>query len=197
MIAEPQPDVRNQILRCATRLFAERGYGSTSVRDIVEAAGVTKPALYYYFQSKEALFVAIVRFHLGELRALVSSAVEGPGPLRERLGRFVTAYVDGAMQNRDAVRLLLSLRQPHGAACEHASLDMMTLHLQHIEPLVALIQEGQSAGELRSDLVPLEAVLSLVGMVNLQVLAGMHGLEPSPQSIDRLIDLFFFGAAAR
>ena len=39
----------------AAKLFAERGYDATSVREIVEAAGVAKPTLYYYFRSKEGL----------------------------------------------------------------------------------------------------------------------------------------------
>ena len=192
-----EADVRTQILRCATRLFAERADGSTSVRDIVEAAGVTKPTMYYWFKSKEALFVAIVRHHLEALRALVEQAVATPGSVRERLQRFVEAYVRGAMEDRDAVRLLLSLRQPHGGSCEHPDLDMMTLHLQHIRPLVHLIEEAQASGELRNDLVPLEAVLALIGMVNLQVLAAMHGLEPTSESLSRLLDLFYFGAASR
>ena len=43
------------IARVAARLFASRGFDATSVREIVEGAGVAKPTLYYYFQSKEGL----------------------------------------------------------------------------------------------------------------------------------------------
>ncbi len=46
---------KKAILRVAARLFATRGFEATSVREIVEAAGVTKPTLYYYFGSKEGL----------------------------------------------------------------------------------------------------------------------------------------------
>ena len=42
--------VARHIARAAARLFAERGYDATSVREIVEAAGVAKPTLYYYFR---------------------------------------------------------------------------------------------------------------------------------------------------
>ena len=47
--------VPQRLLAVATRLFAERGYDRTSVQEIVEAAGVTKGALYHYFGSKEDL----------------------------------------------------------------------------------------------------------------------------------------------
>jgi AcrR family transcriptional regulator len=47
--------VARQIARTAAKLFASRGYDATSIREIVEAAGVAKPTLYYYFGSKEGL----------------------------------------------------------------------------------------------------------------------------------------------
>ena len=50
--------IANKLLEAAVRLFAHKGYRATSTREIVEAAGVTKPMLYYYFQSKEGLLAA-------------------------------------------------------------------------------------------------------------------------------------------
>ena len=50
--------IANKLLEAAVRLFAHKGYPATSTREIVEAAGVTKPMLYYYFQSKEGLLAA-------------------------------------------------------------------------------------------------------------------------------------------
>ncbi len=52
--------VARHIARTAARLFAERGYDATSVREIVEAAGVAKPTMYYYFRSKEGLAQALL-----------------------------------------------------------------------------------------------------------------------------------------
>ena len=48
------------IARVAARLFATQGYDATSVREIVEGAGVAKPTLYYYYRSKEGLAKALV-----------------------------------------------------------------------------------------------------------------------------------------
>lgn len=55
------------IARAAARLFAERGYDATSVREIVEAAGVAKPTMYYYFRSKEGLAQALLTVPLTNL----------------------------------------------------------------------------------------------------------------------------------
>ncbi len=49
--------VRQRLLRAASDLFAQKGYAATTVREIVAAVGVTKPVLYYYFGSKEGLYL--------------------------------------------------------------------------------------------------------------------------------------------
>ena len=53
---------RERLLETASHLFAEKGYASTSVREIVARAGVSKPVLYYYFQSKEGLYYALLKW---------------------------------------------------------------------------------------------------------------------------------------
>ena len=68
MTTDPEPevavktpgDMARHIARVAARLFASQGYDATSVRTIVEAAGVTKPTLYYHFGSKEGLAQALL-----------------------------------------------------------------------------------------------------------------------------------------
>ena len=57
---EGSSPVARHIAQAAARLFAARGYDATSVREIVEAAGVTKPTLYYHFGSKEGLAQTLV-----------------------------------------------------------------------------------------------------------------------------------------
>ena len=55
------PQRREQLMEVATRLFADRGYDSTTTAAIADAAGVTEPILYRHFKSKQDLFIAIVR----------------------------------------------------------------------------------------------------------------------------------------
>lgn len=67
-----RPSTREQIPVVALKLFAERGYEATSMREIAEQLNMTKAALYYHFDSKED----IVRAILGESVAQVASLVE-------------------------------------------------------------------------------------------------------------------------
>ena len=51
---------REQVLNVALAVFAQRGYHTTSMNDIADAAGVTKPVLYQHFDSKRALYIAVL-----------------------------------------------------------------------------------------------------------------------------------------
>jgi AcrR family transcriptional regulator len=74
---------RRQILDVAAGLFAERGYHPTSVADIVEALGVGKGVFYWYFESKEDLFLEILAESSQDLRRRQQSAIgDEPDPLR-------------------------------------------------------------------------------------------------------------------
>ena len=74
---------RRQILDESARLFAERGYHPTSVADIVESLGVGKGVFYWYFESKEDLFLEILASSSQDLRRLQQAAIgDEPDPLR-------------------------------------------------------------------------------------------------------------------
>jgi AcrR family transcriptional regulator len=74
---------RDQLVRRAARLFAERGYHATSVADIVTSLGVGKGVFYWYFASKEELFAEILRASQLELRRRQQAAIaDEPDPIR-------------------------------------------------------------------------------------------------------------------
>jgi len=54
---------RENLLDQALTLFSERGYSATSIRDIIQAAGVTQPTLYYHFMDKRSLFEELIKRH--------------------------------------------------------------------------------------------------------------------------------------
>jgi AcrR family transcriptional regulator len=88
----PAAERRQQLVDTALTLFAERGMHGTSMDDIAEAAGVTKPVLYQHFRSKRALFLELlddVGKHL--LRAITESTAVAESP-RQQVEAGLTAY---------------------------------------------------------------------------------------------------------
>src|SRR5512136_1659625 len=77
--------VRQRLLSCATQLFTRKGYTATTVREIVEAAGVTKPVLYYYFQNKEGIYLELIREAFAQFDALLDASHSQGGSALERL----------------------------------------------------------------------------------------------------------------
>ena len=101
--------VAAHIARSAARLFAERGYDATPVRAIVEAAGVTKPTLYYHFGSKEGLAQALLSAPLARLNAELRSILEGPGAAVAKLEAMAEAHFTFVRVDPDRARLLFAI----------------------------------------------------------------------------------------
>lgn len=92
---------RDQLLTCATRLFAERGYHPTSVSDIVDELGVGKGVFYWYFKSKDQLFIEILRHGASSMREAQRLAAEGhPEPI-DRIAAGIRATVAWSHEHRD------------------------------------------------------------------------------------------------
>jgi len=80
----PEPNTRERILEVASRLFAERGYKGTSVRDIAAELGIANPSLYYHFKSKSDLLVELLKEPLRRVEIAVAEAEELSGDARTR-----------------------------------------------------------------------------------------------------------------
>jgi AcrR family transcriptional regulator len=103
------------LARVAARLFAERGYDATSVREIVEAAGVKKPTLYYHFGSKEGLAQALLTRPLTALVEQLQAIVTAGGEPVEVLARVFEAHFAFFREEPDRARFYFALAfGPHG-----------------------------------------------------------------------------------
>jgi AcrR family transcriptional regulator len=108
--------VARHIARVAAKLFAQRGYDATSVREIVEAAGVAKPTLYYYFRSKEGLAQALLTVPLSNLVATLRQIVAAVGDPVRCLEEVIDAQYSFCRDDPDRGRFIYALLfGPHGA----------------------------------------------------------------------------------
>lgn len=102
----PAAERRRQLLDTARSLFAERGFHTTSMNDIAEAAGVTKPVLYQHFTSKRDLYRAVVTDVGGRLEETIAKAAAGaPGP-REQVEAGMVAYFRFVADEQEAFEVL-------------------------------------------------------------------------------------------
>jgi AcrR family transcriptional regulator len=97
---------RRQLLDVAVDVFAERGFHGTSMDEVAEAAGVTKPVLYQHFDSKRELFVELLDDVGSHLVQAVTAAVGGATGPRQRVEAGFEAYFDFVTQQTNAFRIL-------------------------------------------------------------------------------------------
>ncbi len=145
----PLPDnvVRERLLKAATKLFARKGYAATSTREIVAAGRVTKPVLYYYFGSKEGIYLELVRKAFREFEDVVERSVAGPGSIEEKLLRLCEHVFDLASTEIEVVRLVYAFYYgpPQGAPF----FDFDAVQQKLFEVIEGLVIEGMQKKELR------------------------------------------------
>jgi len=97
---------RQQLFAVALRLFAERGFRATTMEDIAEAAGVTKPLVYQHFSSKRGLYLELVDSVAKDLVAEIEKATATAGGPRREVELGFAAYFHMVVTHEAAFRLL-------------------------------------------------------------------------------------------
>lgn len=100
---------RQQVLDAAIRTLAERGYAHTAVSDIAEAAGMSKGAVHYHFESKEDLIAQVLTHCAAIMRERVTSAWDAPGAPQEKIRRALLALRSTRKDTGPELRVLADL----------------------------------------------------------------------------------------
>ncbi len=137
---------RKRLLEIAIARFGDRGYRATSVSEIARAAGLTQAAAYAYFNSKEALFDAAVD---ADADAAITEAVaQGAGIPPNELVPMLLIFFIGNLETHPLVKRVLGGHEPD-ALKRLINLPALA-HLT--DTIAARVREGQSTGQVRSDL---------------------------------------------
>ena len=99
--------VRERVLRAAEKIFAQRGYGLASMREVAAAAGIQAASVYHHWRSKDALYADVLERANATLRTIVRDALAHDEPLREQLRRVIGEVFGFLMQHPDLARLTL------------------------------------------------------------------------------------------
>jgi AcrR family transcriptional regulator len=178
----------DEIVDIASRLFYERGYQSVSTRALAQAAGIQGGSLYHHFSSKEEILYRIVQYGSGEFFAGLlphleaDGTVEPPGDTpdppgyRDRLDRFVRAYITDAQPRRYAIAVLFR-DMAHLSPDHFVELQAVRRHFQ--QAVQRFLADGVAAGEFR---VP---DAKLAGIAILDLLKGVDAWMREPGRLGR------------
>ncbi|RRR69117.1 MAG: TetR/AcrR family transcriptional regulator [Candidatus Viridilinea halotolerans] len=192
-----------KIVEAAGHLFLQRGYKAVSINDIIKAAEVTKPTLYYYFSDKEELFVQMGLRVLAEMSSQLQAALQLPAALPQRLAAVATVLMDDRDSN---MRMMRHEMMTHLSAAQRTRLaQAFFVHI--FRPIVELMEQALAEGLVGRYPAPALAKMFMGLTESFHEFAHppvQHGevqhealFGPSDLGHDALVDLFLHGVGSR
>ena len=186
-----------RILKKALRLFSSSGYHATSVREICQAAGITKPTLYHFFGSKEGVYRALVDGALEDFKERLSMELSRPGTAEERLKRMARLYFEGGHRNPDLMRFIFGVIHNNQRNSAPPT-DFARFYQEVVRMVSRCVEEGVLRGELARGPGELR-MLVLMGTLG-EALCGYLIIgrpQITPSLADRLVEMVLQGWTKR
>jgi TetR/AcrR family transcriptional regulator len=192
-IDSPDETARNHLLASALKLFNQKGYAGTTVREIVADAGVTKPVLYYYFKNKEGIFLEILEGPCRKFEELLEAFRCEGGGASEKLRALCENVFQLYSNNLERARLMNAIYYgpPQGAPY----INFEAYHAKLHDEIKQLTEEGTKTGEFR-ELDVKDMVLTILGAFHI-VMDMMLSKTPvtiiDEKSLSRILDVILHG----
>jgi TetR/AcrR family transcriptional regulator len=148
----PPASSRAKILDVAEARFARRGYAGVGLREVAEAAGLSKSSLFHHFRSKAALYLSVIERVIGRIAERLAPVLARRGSSAERLDAVIDNLIDALAEHPTAARLLLRAlfedddipteTQPEGEAVERRIAGL-------VEAIERLVEQGAADGAFR------------------------------------------------
>jgi outer membrane protein len=204
-MAKLTSDPRQRLLDAGLKLFANRGYAGTAVQDITEEAKVTKPTLYYYFESKEGLFQALVDQAMDERLRLMRRAAPPEKATVDQLTDIIAALTDFAHRQPDLLRLTFAIafaadgEYPSGFKKNHKMRESYLFVREMIQTGLdrGVLNQAYSIDELTRSyfqLVQHSIVITIIEPKLKRIKPAMA--MPPRMKPKRIVELFLGGAAS-
>ncbi len=204
---EKLPQNAERIMGAAIRLFAQKGYAATSVREIVQEAQVTNPMLYYYFDNKETLFERtlnhLMRYRHENVAAIVQSSVA----FRSKLRALVELHFESLRENPYILQFIYAVL--FGPRESRPDYDIRCEHDDTVDQVAEIFRQAQAASEFEPNTDDYKGLADrFIGLIGIELMRGLKTLEVLPESeaeryldemtgpdaVENLVDFFLNGA---
>lgn len=185
----PTPD---RIYDAAIRLFGERGYAGTSMRDISDAVGILPGSLYTHINSKEAVLFDIVESGITKYLDAIRPCVDQDAPADERLAATIRAYVDVLSGNLE--QTVIAFNQWRHLSDDADRKRIVKMRNEYEELFTTLIEDGIASGRFRPLADPKLTVFAIIGLLNaVPQWYSPKSKRPREAVADALIELVLSG----
>lgn len=184
------PPTKRQIMDVAIDLLLRNSYANVNISAIAQECGISKPAIYYYFENKEDLVRECLKEVLDDVNTIVLKHSEKRIPLREKLTLICIELLKAADEKHGMLAIFLrSITEPELKKILDGLQDQMNMYLGKLREIFS---EGIAQGEIRKEADPRLAALMLTGTFLMYMQSGLifgirESLEPSDVA-DMLLD---------
>jgi len=186
---------REEILSAAEKVFAAKGFFSTTMSDIARKAEFGTGSLYKYFKSKEDLYFTLIDEKVEEINGPVKAELSQKTPAVERIKKVLSLQFEFFERNRDFFRIYASERTRfEWTVKDELGKDLHEKMVAYIHLLAGVMREGIEAGEFKP-LNPIDLAHALVGIVNSFVFEWIISRESYPliSKLDTVLEIFLGG----
>lgn len=184
-----RPEERQeQLLDVAEQVFAELGYSATTMAEVAERAGVTKPVLYHHFASKEGLAAACIVRARRELLAVTTAEVEQASSMQDALWRGLRVFFV-FMRSHGAS---FSMMANEAALPSVATEEVEAIRRQQAEYIAAILTASDSA-QVDRERAAAHAQVVIAACERLALWRGESGQHSEEQVVTWLMELLWLG----
>lgn len=140
---------RDRLLRAAEAEFAEHGYSGASIAGIARRAGVGKSTVFHHFESKKALYLAVIGRAAADFGSKLDHVLASAGSVAEAIARFQAAHLEHMRDNAQVASLVL--RELQDERFGHERPLVAEVISSNYLRLVRYLLEARSRGEVRAD----------------------------------------------
>ena len=179
-----------QILKSSAKIFAEKGFHRTSIRDIARATGMSLAGLYYYFRTKEELLFLIQEQCFLTLLQRWEKTADPKTDVRARISAFAENHLGFFLHNMHEMKVMAHEDESLTGEFQEKILLLKRRYVKILTDLIEELrgQEGGKAVDLRT------VTFSLFGMMN-WIYTWYHPRRdlPLPELIEQMLRIYFFG----
>jgi AcrR family transcriptional regulator len=181
---------KDKIQSAAMQLFVKKGFGSTNVQEIADAAGISIGLLYRHYKTKEELFHELVEYALAGMGKMIDLFESDESP-KKRIHQFVHEVYHDMVSGEELANLLILMKQYVAREDMESNQNQVAgQNAKLLQATVKLIQEGQEQGDFRSGDAYEMALFffsALQGLAEMKVILKNNFVMPSPSILQAFL----------
>jgi AcrR family transcriptional regulator len=201
-MGRPRSDIAPRIVHAARARFLYEGVDGTSLRDIAKDARTSIGMVYYYYATKDELFLAVIEEIYAKLLEDLALALAPDVPVRDRLRRVFTRIGGASDEELQVIRLVV---REALVSSERLGVVLERFRRGHLPMLLAALADGVARGEVEGEHpLPLLMMCSFAIGLAPQMIKRVAGatapfdlLPKGPRLADTLVDILFSGIGPR